>query len=141
MFHFRIHSAALLACLLAWALVASLAAGVVFVAWLVAVGVAAAMIVGFVVVHFFAAGREAERYGAIITELERTYAQVNNSAEAHRGLQEARRHAQTTLEDRRSTIVIMSSVLWLVVGGVLLFVWLRLIDWTRWREHGVSAPS
>lgn len=101
-----------------------------------AVGVAGAIIVGFIAVHFFAAGREAERYGPVVSELKAEYAQAE-SAQAWSGLHDARSSAITALEDRRSTIVVMSCVLWLMVGGLLLFVWLRIIDWTRWHAHGL----
>ena len=98
-----------------------------------AVGVALAVFIGYGVVSLVASSREASKYSPIIAELNAEYASANTSV-AWNALDDARATAVETLEARRRGIVIMSIFVWLAVAGLFVFLWLRVVDWTRWEE-------
>ncbi len=104
-----------------------------------AAGVMLAVLLSFVAVHFFAASRESSRYEGVLTTLREEYAAADTPA-AWQALDDARDHAQTTLHDRRTTIVVTSTMIWLVLAALLVFVWMRLVDWSRFEALGLPEP-
>ncbi len=97
------------------------------------VGVMLAVLIGFGVVSLVASSREASKYSTVIAELRADYASATTSVQWD-ALDDSRATALETLEVRRRGIVMMSIFIWLVVGGLFVFLWLRIIDWTRWEE-------
>ena len=102
-----------------------------------AVGMVLAVFLGFAVVNVFASSRESSRYTPVIAELEAEY-QAANSMAAWAALDQARADTVKTLESRRKNIVIVSLGVWLLVGGLFAFLWLRVIPW---RALNVGHPT
>jgi hypothetical protein len=98
-----------------------------------AVGVAVAVLLSFVLVSVFASSREKSRYGPVLKDLEAEYLAAD-SQDAWTALDESRAQALDSLESRRTNIVITSMLIWSALAAVLLLLWLRVIDWSRWRE-------
>lgn len=104
-----------------------------------AVGVMLAVLVGFVVTSIVASSREASRYSTIIAELKAEYDAAETSV-AWDALDDSRATALETLSVRRRNVVIMSVFLWLIVAGIFAFLWLRVLDWSRWEESVMADP-
>jgi hypothetical protein len=98
-----------------------------------AVGVVLAVFIGYGVVTLVASSQEASKYSPIIAELNAEY-DVANTSVAWNALDDSRATAVETLEARRRGIVIMSIFVWFAVAGLFVFLWLRVVDWTRWEE-------
>ncbi len=98
-----------------------------------AVGVLLAVFIGYGVASSVASSREGSKYAPVITELSAEYARAKTTV-AWDSLDDARATALETLHVRRRGIVIMSTFVWLAVGGLFVFLWLRVVDWTRWEE-------
>ncbi|MCP4445368.1 MAG: hypothetical protein GY811_08495 [Myxococcales bacterium] len=103
-----------------------------------ALGVLLAFVVGFVLSSFIASSMEDNRYAKAVDELEAAYVQAD-SVDAWLELDAVRADTVESLERRRRNIVITSLLVWLVSGGLLLFLWLRFIDWARLEESVASA--
>jgi hypothetical protein len=104
-----------------------------------AVGILLAVLVGYGVMTLVASSREASRYSSVIAELDAKYATANTTV-AWDSLDDARATALDTLHLRRRGIVILSLFVWLLVIGLFAFVWLRVIDWSRWEEVVSDGP-
>ncbi len=110
------------------------------------VGVLLAVFIGYGVVNLLASSREASTYASVIEELQAQYAAANTSV-AWDALDDARATALETLKVRRRGIVILCIFVWLLVSGLLGFLWVRAIDWERWeevisdRDPRTTAPS
>ena len=98
-----------------------------------AVGVFLAVFIGYGVVTLVASSREASKYAPVIAELNAEY-DVANTSIAWESLDDARATALESLHARRRGIVILSIFVWLAVAGLFGFLWLRVVDWTRWEE-------
>lgn len=103
-----------------------------------ALGVLLAFVLGFVVSSTVASGMEKGQYAKAATDLETAYADAD-SIEAWSELDGVRKSAIGSMERRRRNIVITSLIIWLAVGGLLLFLWLRVINWER-VERALSDP-
>jgi hypothetical protein len=93
-----------------------------------AVGVALALLIGFLPVHFLASSREDSKYDAIRKELTASYDAAQTEA-AWNELDEARATAQKQLDSRQRNTLITSLIIWAAIAGALGFVWFRLIRW------------
>ncbi len=96
-------------------------------------GVFLAFLIGFGLSSTVASGMEDGQYVKEIGELEAAYNAVD-SIEGWSRLEEVREATIGSLERRRRNIVVTSVLVWFAVGGVLLFLWLRVINWDRLQE-------
>jgi hypothetical protein len=103
-------------------------------------GVLLAFVVGFLISSTVASGMEEGQYSKAHTELESVYAEVD-SVETWLELDEVRKTTLDSLERRRKNIVITSLLVWLVTGGLLLFLWLRVVNWERIERSVVENAS
>ena len=85
-----------------------------------------------------ASGMEDGEYSKSIRTLKVAYTEVD-SVEAWRELEAIRETTIGSLERRRRSIVITSLMVWLAVGGLLLFLWLRVVSWDR-IERSLAGP-
>lgn len=104
-----------------------------------AVGILLAVVLGYGVMTLVASSREASRYSPVIAELNAKY-DAAKSRVAWDSLDDARATTLDTLHLRRRGIVILSLFVWLFAMGLFAFVWLRMIDWSRWEEVVSDGP-
>ena len=98
-------------------------------------GVAIAVLLGFVPAHLVASARERSAFESvdkkvIATQKEADTPETYASLDGFRSDQLARKH-----DDRRS-IAIMAMLIWAAAGGAIGYVWFRRIPWDRF-----DAPS
>ncbi len=105
-----------------------------------ALGVFLAFVLGFLVSSSVASGMEEGQYAKVITELETVYADAD-SVEAWNELDAVRKTTLGSLERRRRNIVITSLLVWLAAAGLVLFLWMRVINWERVERSLMPEPS
>ncbi len=103
-----------------------------------ALGVLLAFIVGFIVSSTVASGMEEGQYAKAVASLESAYADVD-TVDDWLELDAVRETTISGLERRRRNIVITSLLMWLAVGGLLLFLWLRFVNWDEIERSLQSA--
>jgi len=94
------------------------------------VGVVLALLVGFMVSSALGSSLENRRYSSVVGELKAAYLAVD-SAEAWEELDVLRTTTIQALERRRKNVVITSSLVWLAISCLLLWLWLRIVPWDR----------
>lgn len=94
-------------------------------------GVMVSLLIGFFVMSPIASSREASRYDEPIAELSADYAGAD-TVFAWDGLEARASDTLDSLKSRRSGIVVTSLIIWLVISGLLGFLWFRVVDWSRW---------
>ncbi len=102
-----------------------------------AVGVVLVLLVGFIVSSSLGSSLEKRRYSSAVDELKVAYHEVD-SPEAWKELDTLRVTTIETLERRRKNVVITSSLVWLAISGLLLWLWLRMIPWARMGRHSLA---
>lgn len=98
-----------------------------------AVGVFAALLIGFLPAHLIASVRESSAFGEIDAEVRAEQAQVED-VETWNTLDEFRKAQLERKESKQTGIALGSVVIWALLGGGLGFLWFRKIDWDRYRE-------
>ena len=96
-----------------------------------AVGVLLGLLVGGLPAYVLGASRHDSAVSEIKKDLRDDYAQAV-TPERWDLLEQSRQGAAELIESKQRSIAIGSISLWLVLAAVLLFVWERKIDWTRW---------
>ena len=93
-----------------------------------AAAVAAAFLLGLVPAQIFAAVKKAGAYDGIRADLEAEY-KAADTAETWSTLQAARADAEALVASRQRRLAVSTGLIWLLVGGAVGFVWLRVIPW------------
>ncbi len=96
-------------------------------------GVLAAMLLGFLPAHFVTGCQESSKFAAIDKNVHAEYAEVK-TPEDWDALDEMLAAQKTAKESARTNIAVTGFGAWLLVGGLLGFVWFRKIDWDRFAE-------
>lgn len=98
-----------------------------------AVGVFAALLIGFLPAHILAVVREGSALGAIDEGVRAEQAQVSDIDEWN-ALDEFRASQLERKQSALTSIALSSLLLWAAAGGGLAFVWFRKIDWHLYRS-------
>jgi hypothetical protein len=93
-----------------------------------AVGVALAILIGFVPAHLVAAVREDSAYAQVDREIQARYKSVLTEADWDALDPMLARQIERKKEQRRS-IALASFLIWGLVGGGVAFLWFRKLDW------------
>ena len=96
-----------------------------------AVGIALSLLLGLLIMSPIASTRESGRYDEPIKLLAQSYAEADTVL-AWESLDARRTETTDTLKSRRSSLVVTSLMIWMVLSGLLAFLWLRVVDWSRW---------
>ena len=103
------------------------------------VGVALAVVLGFVPAHLFASIREAAAFTEIDARVTMRQGEVTTRDEWDQlDLLRAAQLERKVAEHRN--IVLLALAVWAGVGGTIAYVWFRRIDWQRFSTRG-SAPA
>ena len=100
-----------------------------------ALGIALSLMLGFFIMSPIASSRESGRYDEPMALLSESYAEADTIL-AWESLDARRTETRDTLQSRRSSLVVTSLMIWLVLSGLLAFLWLRVVDWSRWETAG-----
>ncbi len=95
-----------------------------------AVGVALALVLGFVPAHVIASARERSTYASIDRELE-TMQQAVDTPEAYESLDRVRATQLERKTDARRNIALLAFVIWAAAGGGIAYGWFRRVPWDR----------
>ncbi len=98
-----------------------------------ALGVLVAFVLGFAISSTIAGGMEDGQYSKPLATLSEVYADAT-TVEAWEALEEVRATTIASMERRRRNIVITSLIVWLLVAGIILFLWLRVANWERFER-------
>jgi hypothetical protein len=105
-----------------------------------AIGVAIALLLGFVPAHIIASVREDSAYAEIDADVRQQQAQVTDVDE-WTALETIRDGKLALKQSRQRTIAAGSVFVWAVLGVGIAFVWFRKIDWARYASPGPAAYS
>lgn len=97
-----------------------------------AVGVMAALLIGFLPAHIFASVREGSAFSEVDADVTAQQAQVSD-VEGWHALDAFRTAQLERKESKQASIALTSMFIWALISGGLAFVWFRKIDWERYR--------
>jgi hypothetical protein len=100
-----------------------------------AVGIALALVIGFVPAHFVASASEGSKYQPVLKDLKAEYAAAT-TVDSWNDLDDLRKNATEQLAQRQRNVFITALAIWLALGAALAFLWFRAIRWERFAASG-----
>ena len=94
------------------------------------VGIAVAMVLGFIPVHIVASIREHSAYAEINARVAQQQLAAD-TIDSWNALDALRDKALTSKHDTRRNIALESVLLWAILGAGIGYLWFRKIDWDR----------